>query len=119
MTGIGRIIAERKRQVEEEGWTPEHDAEHTDESLAMAAACYAMPRMLYAVETSGHMPGELSVTMTAKDPWPWKEEYPDGSKGNAWDKRGQHDRIRQLEIAGALIAAEIDRLLTENAKYCP
>lgn len=35
-------------------------------------------------------------------PWPWSD---------AWDKRKKHDRIRQLSIAGALIAAEINRLL--------
>ncbi|XXJ19968.1 hypothetical protein ACR42D_10565 [Desulfovibrio caledoniensis] len=108
--GVERIADERQRQIDGEGWTPEHDAEHTDQSLAMAAACYATPRRLYLVETSGHIPGELSVSMKAKDPWPWKVKFPDGSESNAWDKRGQHSRIRQLEIAGALIAAEIDRL---------
>ncbi len=34
------VLAERQRQVEKEGWTPGHDDEHTDGSLAFAAACY-------------------------------------------------------------------------------
>lgn len=36
------VLAERRRQVEAEGWTPEHDDEHDDDELAKAAACYAL-----------------------------------------------------------------------------
>lgn len=36
------IAAERKRQIEQELWTPEHDDEHTGRDLAKAAACYAL-----------------------------------------------------------------------------
>lgn len=35
------VAAERRRQVEAEGWTPEHDDEHWAEELAFAASCYA------------------------------------------------------------------------------
>ncbi len=42
MTGIERIAAERLRQIEKKGWTPEHDDEHDPEDLEMAAACYAI-----------------------------------------------------------------------------
>ena len=42
-TGIELIQEERTRQVQEEGWTPEHDEEHGDGELALAAACYAIP----------------------------------------------------------------------------
>ncbi len=48
-TGIELITAERKRQIEKEGWTPEHDAEHTDGSLALAAVCYAAPEQIYVM----------------------------------------------------------------------
>jgi len=41
-TVIHEIAAERKRQIEGEGWTPGHDAEHIDGELARAAACYAL-----------------------------------------------------------------------------
>jgi hypothetical protein len=38
------------------------------------------------------------------DAWPWSRN---------WDKRDKHSRTRRLEIAGALIAAEIDRLVSD------
>src|SRR5690606_333611 len=34
------VLAERRRQIEAEGWTPGHDDKHA-EGLACAAACYA------------------------------------------------------------------------------
>src|SRR5690606_39870520 len=41
-TGAARdVLAERRRQIEAEGWTPEHDDEHSTQELAFAAACYA------------------------------------------------------------------------------
>jgi hypothetical protein len=36
------VLAERQRQVSAEGWTPDHDDEHRDGAMAIAAACYAM-----------------------------------------------------------------------------
>ncbi|HBZ9867442.1 TPA: hypothetical protein MND73_004376 [Salmonella enterica subsp. houtenae] len=35
------VIAERYRQQSVEGWTSEHDDEHGDGELALAASCYA------------------------------------------------------------------------------
>lgn len=35
------VLAERRRQIEVEGWTPEHDDGHRHSELADAAACYA------------------------------------------------------------------------------
>ena len=112
MSGIERITAERKRQIEVEKWSPKHDSQHDLEQLAMAAACYASP-----IPIRGKLEVPINcgcreamcphshVTKTVwRDPWPWSEE---------WDKRKKHSRIRQLEIAGALIAAEIDRLAPE------
>lgn len=93
MTGIELIAAERKRQIEVEGWTAEHDAQHTDGGLAEAAACYAMPR-------------RKSIEIVPYD-WPWAVE---------WWKPTPDDRIRELTKAGALIAAELDRLLAEECK---
>lgn len=103
-TGIERIAAERKRQVEDEGWDEEHDDEHNQGELAIVAACYAaagddsVKVLRFGVDVGdSHLPAIL-------DAWPdsWDPE---------WDKREQHSRLRQLTIAGALIAAEIDRLL--------
>ncbi len=87
-TGIEQIADERKRQIEVEGWTPNHDAIHIYGELAKAAACYAVYHT------------DAEVVEGDDDAWPWAEE---------WDKRGE-DHHRNLVKAGALIAAEIDRI---------
>lgn len=38
------VIAERRRQINAEGWTPEHDDQHVDGQMAKAAGFYAAPR---------------------------------------------------------------------------
>lgn len=91
MNGVERITKERQRQIEEEGWTAAHDNGWKNEELADAAAFYTIPEKY----------GDLHVF------WPW---------GVAFNKKHKHGRIRQLEIAGALIAAEIDRLLRLEEK---
>lgn len=93
MNGVELIAAERTRQVGVEGWSPEHDDEHGDGELAVAAACYAVPR------------GSVAASAARAQHWPFEPE--------AW-KPG--DRIRELAKAGALIAAEIDRLQRANAQ---
>lgn len=107
MTGAERIAAERRRQIEAEGWTPEHDDEHVHGEIAWAAVCYAAPALVKAFvpvpcgcreACCEHVGGTVSRWT---DPWPWER--------NA-DKRRSATRIRDLEKAGALIAAEIDRL---------
>mgnify|MGYP001596539848 CR=1 FL=1 len=111
MSGVDHIAAERQRQMEVEGWTPEHDAQHTSGELAMAAALYAAPVDLFEIGKD-HRGYDVFY-----DRWPWKDivshprdEMGPGREVNAWDKRKKHSRLRRLEIAGALIAAEIDRL---------
>ena len=96
MTGIELIAAERARQVEKEGWTAEHDDEHDNEDLALAACYYALPAPMPI--TYGR--GEYIIGPDSLFPGEWSEE---------WMKRGD-DKIRNLVKAGALIAAEIDRL---------
>lgn len=96
-TGVELISAERKRQVEQEGWTKEHDAKHANSELAQAAACYAMPEWDRKYISTGLGPRPIL--------WPWYIE---------WWKPTPNDRIRELVKAGALIAAEIDRLLAEK-----
>jgi len=115
MTGIERIAKERERQTSVEGWTTLHDDSHIHAEMALAAACYASPipiRARLRVPVScGCRSAECEHTLGFSerdkwvDPWPWDK---------SWDKRGKHDRIRQLEIAGALVAAEIDRLQREK-----
>lgn len=100
--GIDMITAERVRQVMAEGYTPEHDDQHTDESLAMAAAYFAWPFFyLHPVSDQSHnYPNAIYATHLC--PASWAREH---------DKKTKQDRIRQLTIAGALLAAEIDRLV--------
>jgi len=101
MNGIQSIAAERRRQIVSEGWTAEHDDEHKDESLALVAALYAAPGPLF--EVNDHRSDDGFGRIRFDDPWP-------ASWDTRWDKRWDHDRRRCLAIAGALIAAEIDRL---------
>jgi len=113
-TGIELIADERHRQVNEEGWTPEHDDAHTDASMAMVAALYAAPVNLY--ERTKNWEGVEIHT----DPWPWKTIVDDmvPIKLNAWDNRRIHDEKRRLVIAGALIAAELDRINRTEERDC-
>lgn len=102
MNGIELIAAERQRQIEQEGWTPEHDAGHGEGELAEAAACYAMPERARQIPVEGETDLENGATSGVSSVlWPWDESY--------W-KPTPNDRIRELVKAGALIAAEIDRL---------
>lgn len=82
--GWERIRDERIRQ--HEGWTPEHDDGHLRGELALVAT-------ELIVSTLGNQP---SYT----DPWGLIEKH-------------AADPVRRLEIAGALVAAEIDRLLRQ------
>ena len=98
-TGIQFIENERKRQIEIEGWTAEHDKQHDDGQLARAAACYAFAPFLKDDIRDGY---KLPLGM-----WPeyWLAKY--------W-KPVPEDRIKELAKAGALIAAEIDRLIAKT-----
>lgn len=87
-SGVEMILAERRRQIEEEGWTAEHDSQHGHGELANAAAAYAL-----------HSTGD---GLTAREIWPFDWEW--------WKPRAPID---DLVRAGALIAAEIDRILAE------
>lgn len=105
MNGTELIAAERRRQIEAEGWTSEHDAHHTKGQLAWAAACYVAPESVYRVE--------LHDSYVAwREPWPieWVPNANRGEPGYVPWRRPATDRIRELVKAGALIAAEIDRL---------
>lgn len=95
-TGAERIVAERQRHTDVEGWTPEHDAAQVNGELALAAVSYALPD-----RNRAHWLTALGQRLCPLF-WPWRPEF--------W-KPAPDDRIRELEKAGALCAAEIDRLL--------
>lgn len=94
-------IDERLRQQDKEGWTTEHDDQHTDGSLAMVAAVYAVPDRLLVEDIAEYENGKKSYQFS--DPWP-------ASWGDGWDKRGIADECRLLVMSGSLILAEIERL---------
>ncbi len=88
-SGAELIAAERQRQIEVEGWDATNDDQHENDELLHAAAVY------------------MSATCTYGSPledvvWPWDAEL---------FKPGEPvDKIRCLTKAGAILAAEIDRL---------
>lgn len=95
-SGIELIQNERIRQTDVEGWTPEHDASHVNGELALVAAYYAMSEKQRLDEISTN-----SFVYDAPTGFPWSNE---------WWKPTPENRIKELVKAGALIAAEIDRL---------
>jgi hypothetical protein len=88
--GVGLIAAERERQISQEGWSAEHDDLHAEGILAIAAA-------------------ELAVDGYANITPPFERDHC-GSRAKYGYRGSKPDRVRALTIAGALIAAEIDRL---------
>lgn len=103
--GVGLIAQERLRQIEKEGWSKDHDAHHDMGELAKAAACYACPNAIREFASQrGHVQYD-SVDRPDTLTWPFEqEELKLGSE------------IRNLVKAGALIAAEIDRLNPNQPK---
>ena len=85
-TGVELIARERERQIVEEGYGFDHDDCHSSGSLVDAARayCWAAGSKYRGVPLS----------------WPWAAEE--------W--KPSDNPIRNLVRAGALIAAEIDRL---------
>lgn len=83
------LLAERARQVQEEGWTPEHDDEHSCGEMAEAAACYAASARVPTSTKRRQCPGY----------WPWAAKW--------WKPS---DQRRDLIKAGALILAELERI---------
>lgn len=90
-TGIEIIAEERQRQIDVEGWTYKQDDEYLCGELTDAAVCYATRGYW---RNSQRNPAYYMM-------WPFSQE---------WWKPTPDDRIRELAKAGALIAAEIDRL---------
>lgn len=96
---IELIAAERERQVGVEGFGDAHDDEHIDGELCGAAAAYAdFTHRLIAT-------GVFDARRPPGQTWRWSSEF--------W--KPSPDPIRNLVKAGALIVAEIDRILRERA----
>lgn len=108
MTVIDEIAAERRRQVEAEGWTNEHDDEHESGQMALAAACYAAPHAFPGMVVAHHWT-DASRYMDAES-----EPVGEVVVPNAWPWDGQWFKLtntrRDLIKAAALIVAEIERI---------
>ncbi len=85
------VQAERRRQVEAEGWTPEHDDAHSHGEMARAAACYAL--------AGSSAPNDGTAALLVSLAWPWDEQW--------WKPTTTR---RDLVKACALGLAEIERL---------
>lgn len=82
------VLAERRRQLQVEGWSAEHDDAYKAGEMACAAACYAVASISDAIGYN------FVPTM-----WPWAASW--------WKPTTTR---RNLVKAGALIIAEIERL---------
>jgi hypothetical protein len=85
---VRNLLAERRRCISVEGWTPEHDDEHGPAILAEAAGCYAY----WSAD------GERLPNMVPHE-WPLDDD---------WWKPGK--QYRMLEKAGQLILAAMECL---------
>lgn len=91
-SGAWDIARERRRQIEVEGWSEANDDDHLEGELATAARCYLQVAEMQAKHGREAIPVHYE--------WPWTRVW--------W--KPSDDPIRNLEKAGALMAAEIDRL---------
>lgn len=97
-TGIELIAEERLRQVNTEGYTSEHDLQHDGGELAIAAACYAA----FPMEIYRRLDYDMQIHF--KQIIPFNQYKIDENKSE----------LKRLVIAGALIAAEIDRIQNQT-----
>ena len=101
-TAVRDLLAERRRQVREEGRALERDDQYTEGQLAQASSAYAFwadPRGASQDDPIDY----LNSTPTGL--WPWAKEY--------WKPTSQ--RLMLIK-AGALILAEIERLDRQMAR---
>lgn len=105
INGAVLIAIERRRQIEGEGYTPDHDDEHLDGALACAGASYAAE---YGAMNSELSPRARSYMMAeALALWPFMPSE---------RKPTPDDPLSQLIKAGAFIAAEIDSLIRKTER---
>lgn len=94
-SGIEAIAGERQRQLQAEGFTREHDQQYQCGELAKAATAYVQ---LAAMDLEAGKRDHIAWHSPAAV-WPWAPEW--------WKPV---DARRDLARAGALIAAQIDQI---------
>jgi len=97
------VIAERRRQIEQEGYAPENDDAHAGGEIAAYAAFYAMPPAVRELRADGYDFSTLGEAVLPRD----------------WTPPKTGDRRRELVKAGALILAEIERMDREARPAVP
>lgn len=97
---IDDVVAERQRQINQEGWSASHDDEHEPGELAAAAANYALNASCQLSPYDG--------TSCERPPieHAWPEWLADPPRPWTWKPK---DARRDLVRAAALIIAEIER----------
>ena len=111
MTGAELILEERAKQVRK-GFNADHDDKHGVGVLCRAAALLATWEKMYACAESAN-------GIHFEDDWPFTDYDPRPYQGNVVQHNrslSRKARIKQLTIAGAFIAAEIDLLQRIPAK---
>ena len=99
-TGIELISEERKRQIESEGYTEQHDSQHKVIEFIKAATSYGGSAAMFALKDEGSTNDAITNGIPfLKQTFVWG---PDAFKPT--------NCMRDLIKAGALIAAAIDRL---------
>ncbi len=91
-TGVSLIAAERQEQIVKHGFSVQNDSEYYSNNELLVAADFCIHETNYVF------------------PEKWDEKYAKKIKAK--------DRIGQLKVAGAFIAAEIDRMLYEAIPRC-
>lgn len=98
-TGIELIAQERAEQIEKHKWDAAHDALHEYGELRKMAA------VLCCVGTDAFV-GDVGEFSSGNNAWGLEEKL-------------KKDAIHRLKVAGALIAAEIDRLIFNDSNNPP
>jgi hypothetical protein len=98
------VVAERKRQIETEGWDTKHDDAYSENELIRAASCYVehvVARWWVLHRNEGLLRYQKTETPAN---WPWDAKW--------WKPK---DPRRDLIRAAALIVAEIERIDRRNS----
>lgn len=110
LSGAQLIAQERERQMSEEGYHAEHDDKLTHQELRKLAACYACEYELFATVNRSEQPRRYEFRAVLPSGFEIKRVVP-------YPLSSDHGKqIKDLTKAGALIAAEIDRLQRALAK---
>jgi hypothetical protein len=97
---LADIAEERVRQIESEGWTPEHDDQHAHGEMVAAAGCYAIAAYAPLGENCSYWDETSKIANAVRALWPWDWKW--------WKPKSRH---RNQVKAGALLVAELARWL--------